>query len=521
MGGLVAAPLERAANSYVYVIVAAIITAAMHWLLLRSYIRGAAWWVLVTVAGQVMGFQATASFLQLLATVFELDLYATTAALVIPQSFLFGVVVGSAQWLVLRRHIAQAGWWILACAVGWAIFGPVARDVGAALAGIVTGVIGGAMGAAIAVLVLRKRLSHSGLWVLAAVVAWAVAWIAALAGSDAAWQTGREVLSGALEGAALSAVPGVALVLILRRPVADNLPPFEWRLWLRWVLFSAGSAALIGLVLGIVIRFLERTIEEEPLLGQGVFLLLLFTATAMAIGAIQWQLLRQRLSLAGLWGLGSALGFLVLGFLWLMQLGGSGALAFVAGGLVAGLIQWAPMRRSVPWGSRWILISTLGVALVGPVTILAATLLGTLATLLGAAIVSYAILGAIVCGRNNVSDRHGADMAVTAAAADAGGARLSLTTGAAPRRGGSCASAKATYSGSRSMPRYCRPSRMAATGVVPLPTKQSSTTSPGAEKRRTTRRASSIGELGRVVVVGAHRRDVPDAARSPGLPLIR
>ena len=192
------------------------------------------------------------------------------------------------------------------------------------------------------IVVLRHRLSHSGLWVLAAVVAWAVAWIAALAGRDAAWQTEREVLSGVIEGAALSALPGVALVWLLRRPITANLPPFEWHLWLRWVLFSAGSAAIIGLAIGIVVRVMEETFEEEPLLGQGVFLLLLFTTAAMAIGAIQWQLLRQRLSLAGPWGLGSALGFLVLGFLWLMQIGGSGALGFLAGGLVAGLIQWPP-----------------------------------------------------------------------------------------------------------------------------------------------------------------------------------
>lgn len=398
MGGTVAAPLERAVNSYVYLIVAATVTAALQWLLLRGYVRGAGWWVPATVAGWSVGFQATSAFSFSVFSVLGLDLNPETPGVLTTILFWssIGAIVGLAQWLLLRRQVARGGWWILVCAVGWAVLGPVLRDVGAALAGIVTGVFGGAAGALVVIVVLRQRLSHSGLWVLAAVAAWAVAWVAALAGSDAGWRLERDALSGVLEGAALSALPGLALVWLLRRPIAANPPPFEWRLWLRWVFFSAGCAALIGLVIGIIVRVMGGTIEEEPLLGQGVFLLLLFTATAMAIGIFQWQLLRQRLSLAWLWGLGSAIGFLILGFLWLLQIGGSGALAFVAGGAVAGLIQWVPMRRSVPWASRWILISPLGVALVGPVTILAATLLGTLATLLGAAIVSYAVLGAIV-----------------------------------------------------------------------------------------------------------------------------
>lgn len=398
VGGIVAAPLERAANTYVYLTVAATVTAALQWLLLRGYVRGAGWWVPATVAGWSVGFQATSAFSFSVFSVLGLDLNPETPGALTTILFWssIGAIVGLAQWLLLRRQVARGGWWILVCAVGWAMLGPVLRDVGAALAGIVTGVLGGAVGAVVVIVVLRHRLSHSSLWVLAAVVAWAVAWIAALAGSDAAWQTEREVLSGVIEGAALNALPGVALVWLLRRPIAANLPPFEWRLWLRWVFFSAGCAALIGLVIGIIVRVMGETIEEEPLLGQGVLLLILFTATAMAIGIIQWQLLRQRLSLAGLWGLGSALGFLVLGFLWLMQIGGSGALGFLAGGLVAGLIQWPPLRRRVPWASRWILVNTAGVALVSPITILAATLLGTLATLSGAAIVSYAVLGAIV-----------------------------------------------------------------------------------------------------------------------------
>ena len=400
IGGMVAAPLERAANSYTYLIVAAVVTAVLQWLLLRRYIRGAAWWVLATVAGWPVGFQATTAIGFSVVSVLGLDLTPGTSGA--PTTILFwfpaGAIVGLVQWLVLHQRVARAGWWILVCAVGWTLFGPVLRDVGAALAGIITGALSGVIGALVVIVVLRRRLSQSGLWVLAAVVGWAASWIAALITSDAAWQLERDALSGVIEGAALSALPGVALVWLLRRPITANpdVPPFEWRFWLRWVLVSAGSAALIGLVLGTIIRVMGETLEEDLLLGQGDFLLVLFTAVGIAVGIIQWLLLRQRLPLAGLWGLGSAIGFLVLGFLWLIQLGGSSALGSLASGLVAGTIQWIPLRRKVPWASRWILMSTLGVALVGPITILAGTLLGTLATLSGAAIVSYAVLGTII-----------------------------------------------------------------------------------------------------------------------------
>ena len=47
---------------------------------------------------------------------------------------ILGVSVGLAQWLILRRHAAQAGWWVPACglawAVGWSIIGLVEEAAG-------------------------------------------------------------------------------------------------------------------------------------------------------------------------------------------------------------------------------------------------------------------------------------------------------------------------------------------------------------------------------------------------------
>ena len=40
-----------------------------------------------------------------------------------------GASVGIAQWLVLRRQVAKAGWWVLASTVGWAMCVALAVDL--------------------------------------------------------------------------------------------------------------------------------------------------------------------------------------------------------------------------------------------------------------------------------------------------------------------------------------------------------------------------------------------------------
>ena len=46
-----------------------------------------------------------------------------------------GAALGVLQWLVLRRQLARAGWWIVASTIGWAVGGAAFGLVGGALAG--------------------------------------------------------------------------------------------------------------------------------------------------------------------------------------------------------------------------------------------------------------------------------------------------------------------------------------------------------------------------------------------------
>jgi hypothetical protein len=79
----------------------------MNWFLLRGRASGARQWVLVNAFGWALGM--------------------LTLAIVwnsfhdFPKGLAFGLLVGSLQWLVLRRQFQQAMLWIVANTVVWAI----------------------------------------------------------------------------------------------------------------------------------------------------------------------------------------------------------------------------------------------------------------------------------------------------------------------------------------------------------------------------------------------------------------
>ncbi len=80
------------------------------WPVLLKRLRGAAWWVLASVLGWgTIGF-----FYWLLPD---------SAILNIPFVIFVSAAVLAAmgQWLVLRRQVRRAGWWIVGSAVGWLV----------------------------------------------------------------------------------------------------------------------------------------------------------------------------------------------------------------------------------------------------------------------------------------------------------------------------------------------------------------------------------------------------------------
>jgi len=133
----------------------------LQWVVLRERIAGAGLWWLASALGSGLAMGAVEA-----ANTGEN--YALTVVLL---GSVFGVVGGILQWLILRRNVPQAGWWLLANLLGsfvGAIALPVATIIGEAgywTSAIMTlGLVFGAGNGSITggALVWLLRQSHSG-----------------------------------------------------------------------------------------------------------------------------------------------------------------------------------------------------------------------------------------------------------------------------------------------------------------------------------------------------------------------
>jgi len=131
----------------------------MQWLTLRRYIAKGGWWI----PASGLGFPPAL----LIAMVAGISLGGDSLAAPILMGVVFGVLSGIMPWLVLRRHVARAGWWIPAHLLGT--------------------LVGGALG-----IIAFHSVGLFGFYQFA----WAVA--------------------GAIFGAGLGAITGIALVWLLR-----------------------------------------------------------------------------------------------------------------------------------------------------------------------------------------------------------------------------------------------------------------------------------------------------------------
>lgn len=120
-------------SPYISVATGAAVVGVFQWLILRRYLTGSVRWVVASVAASVVG-----ALLVLLVGLVDTD------AGLLGGVSLFGLVAGVLQWLVLRRQVPRAGWWVLASSVGWLVAMPVsdmAGPPGWAVYGTITGTV--------------------------------------------------------------------------------------------------------------------------------------------------------------------------------------------------------------------------------------------------------------------------------------------------------------------------------------------------------------------------------------------
>ncbi len=105
---------------YPFIPVVGLLTGLLQCWLLRRYLPRMGWWVFATAAGWLLGILLilipgwlhwTDTFLNNLDMIF----------------LVMGLSIGMAQWLLLRRRLARAGWWIAANVVGWGLLGLITQ----------------------------------------------------------------------------------------------------------------------------------------------------------------------------------------------------------------------------------------------------------------------------------------------------------------------------------------------------------------------------------------------------------
>ena len=151
--------------------------------------------------------------------------------------FVFPPLQPLAQWLVLRRHISRAGWWVLATILGMAVGGVVgiatgvSRQVALAWAvGDGSDVVrtGATLGAAVGTaqwLFLRQHFAEAGWWIPASIASWTAGAVAGLSIVGDCAEFVRCFVGWASFGAIIGAVSGLMLLWLMTRPTSQIPAP--------------------------------------------------------------------------------------------------------------------------------------------------------------------------------------------------------------------------------------------------------------------------------------------------------
>jgi hypothetical protein len=176
-------------------------------------------WTLATALGMLIGY------LPLAFLVSSLDL--GVARVIVP--IISGLLLGLAQWLVLRPYVSKSYDWILNHAVGWVVGYTLGLYIVQLLSKTPLGMLIGyiSFGVIVAIFqypILRREIPHLATWILANVTGWTLgAYISMLAAGvffqNAVPTTFTSVLvTVGITGLVAGAITGLALIWIVRQP---------------------------------------------------------------------------------------------------------------------------------------------------------------------------------------------------------------------------------------------------------------------------------------------------------------
>ncbi len=139
----------------------------VQWLVLRQQIDNAGWWILATVGGRAVGWAASWVMFSVMleAMVGAVEWNTSVIAADAAGAAVSGALIGTAQWLVLRQQLRQAGWWIPATTIsrimGWFTFRILAETMDRTLARVMYEMAFWAITGAVLIVLLRQSRSES------------------------------------------------------------------------------------------------------------------------------------------------------------------------------------------------------------------------------------------------------------------------------------------------------------------------------------------------------------------------
>lgn len=173
-------------------------------------------WVLASTLGWAVGFPIADAILGALGEVVANEVVIYT---------LLGAMPGVLQWPLLRLYLPQAGRWVLASTLAGAFIGAVASTV-RVVDPPVGFVVAGASFGILQWLVLRRHIALAEWWLLASPAGWAVGYLVGRA-ADGVFSAlpisetvGLALLFGVF-GAVSGAVTGIVLAWLTRKPIPE------------------------------------------------------------------------------------------------------------------------------------------------------------------------------------------------------------------------------------------------------------------------------------------------------------
>jgi hypothetical protein len=243
------------------------------------------WWCLGIFFIVIAGWTSAGAVSQVV-TIGEMTI--SNALIATAKGIWLGGCIGAMQWLVLRRKVASAGWWVLTSAAAWAILLTVGFPVmSTGLIGHITtgmeitgpdtssisgrdisylsqagfalfiGIVFGTQLGLMQWLILRRNTDVSRWWPIVSAIGWALAWsIAGLIFRTLPAEVRFEYYGGILLSGLFVGLSGVAigfpLTWLLRQPAVSKEVPFltSTAVWSAGVGIVVAVAAL-ALGLGI------------------------------------------------------------------------------------------------------------------------------------------------------------------------------------------------------------------------------------------------------------------------------